>query len=93
MPDQFWSLTVREFWIKHDAFIRKENRFKAAMIRHGLRTTNYKKNVAMQLEQMAMALERYPLKPWTLPAGMTPAQMNAVMSNRRLLRTDPDSDG
>lgn len=25
-PEHFWTLTPREFWIKHAGFIRKQNR-------------------------------------------------------------------
>lgn len=89
-PDVFWSLTLREFWLKHDAFIRAENRQKAEWIRHALRTVAYKGNAKTQMEQQADALTRYPLKPWTLPPGMTVAQMQGILSRPRMIRNEDD---
>ena len=64
MPEQFWSLTVREFWLKHAAFSRAEDRAESAMVRQALRLGNFKKSAANQLHQYANALKRYPIKPW-----------------------------
>jgi hypothetical protein len=64
MPDQFWSLTVREFWIKHAAFSRAEDRAEAALIRQALRLGQFKKSAANELSRYANALKRYPIKPW-----------------------------
>lgn len=66
MPEQFWRLTVREFWMKHDAFVRAEGRAESAWIRNALRTKQYKAPVRSQMQQQANRLKRYPLKPWLM---------------------------
>ncbi len=66
-PEAFWSLTVREFWIKHAAFFRSEHRQRANLIELALRTTDYKKDAIGQLQKSVNALRRYPLKQWLLP--------------------------
>lgn len=63
-PDVFWRLTVREFWIKHDAFVRKEDRAEAALMRQALRTHRYKDRTRNLLNQEANRRKRYPVKPW-----------------------------
>jgi hypothetical protein len=64
-PSAFWRLTIREFWIKHRAFSRLEDRREAAMIRQALRTVGgYKKADRQALERSARALTRYPVKKW-----------------------------
>ena len=63
-PLAFWSLTIREFWIKHAAFTRAEDRRESAMIRHALRTQSYKAKDRNQLNRAANALKRYPRKSW-----------------------------
>jgi hypothetical protein len=64
MPEQFWALTVREFWIKFEAFARSESRAEAALIRQALRLGNYKKGDRAAMTRDATALRRYPVKPW-----------------------------
>jgi hypothetical protein len=64
MPCEFWSLTVREFWIKHDAFIRAEDRRESAFIRHALRSVSLKPKAWNQLNKQANVLRRYPVKRW-----------------------------
>jgi hypothetical protein len=64
MPEQFWSLTVREFWIKHRAFSREEDRAESARLRQALRLGHFEKPAANQLDRHANELKRYPIKPW-----------------------------
>lgn len=64
MPWEFWRLTVREFWIKHDAFVREENRNEAAWMRQAARTTRMKEQHKNALIRGANWLKRYPEKPW-----------------------------
>lgn len=64
MPEHFWSLTVREFWIKFEAFARAEGRAESAQMRQALRVGNYKKGDRAAMMRDANALRRYPVKPW-----------------------------
>lgn len=64
MPDAFWSLTVREFWLKHAAFSRAEDRAESARVRQALRLGHFENATAAQLHRHANALKRYPIKPW-----------------------------
>jgi hypothetical protein len=64
MPEAFWSLSPREFWLKHAAFSRAEDRAEAALVRQALRLGQFKKSAAIQLERYANALKRYPIPPW-----------------------------
>ena len=64
MPAQFWSLTVREFWIKFRAFVRAENRAEAANIRHALRTSGGDTSGRRKLQEAANELRQYPVKSW-----------------------------
>jgi hypothetical protein len=57
---------VREFWIKHAAFRRAEDRQQALVIDLALRTTTYKKPDQRQLTQAMHALRRYPIKRWLM---------------------------
>ena len=63
-PREFWALTVREFWIKHDAFRRKEDRAESALMRQALRTEQYKTKDRNAMTRDANRLKRYPIKPW-----------------------------
>lgn len=64
-PDVFWRLTMREFGMKYDAFVRAEDRRESAMLRQALRTVSgYKKADRMKMERAANMLKRYPVKPW-----------------------------
>lgn len=66
-PDVFWSLTVREFWIKHDAFRRAEDRMRSLMIEHVSLTSPRKKKADQNdVSRMANMLRRYPVKPWLM---------------------------
>lgn len=64
LPWDFWRLTVREFWIKHDAFIRSEGRAESAWIRQAIRTKRYKPSDKNAMVREANWLKRYPVKPW-----------------------------
>lgn len=66
MPQQFWSLTMREFGIKHAAFIRAEDRAEAALMRQDLRTQRYKTKDRNAMTRMANRLKRYPVKSWLM---------------------------
>lgn len=63
-PQDFWSLTVREFWIKHDAFVRAEDRAESAWLRQALRTKRYKDRERNAMTKEANRLKRYPVKSW-----------------------------
>jgi hypothetical protein len=62
-PEAFWSLTVREFWIKFAAFQRRENRAMHRLARLALLTTRYKTEVRHP-EQLVGSPSRYPMKAW-----------------------------
>lgn len=66
-PEAFWSLTVREFWIKHAAFTRAEDRRHALVIELALRTADYKPEARRELQRAVNGLRRYPIKRWTIP--------------------------
>lgn len=91
-PADFWALTPREFWIKYRGFRRKEDRAKADAIRQALMTATYKPNERRRLEQQAQILTRYPIKAWTLPEGMTVADMEARLVQPRMMRTEDDGE-
>jgi hypothetical protein len=65
-PELFWSLTVREFWIKHAAFKRAEDRRRSLVLEHALMTQSYKPKDKRSLTQAMHALRRYPVKRWLL---------------------------
>lgn len=60
----FWSLTYREFLLKHAAFSRAEDRAEAAMIRQALRLGSFKDKDHRAFVRAAHALRRYPVKAW-----------------------------
>lgn len=65
MPAQFWSLTVREFWIKHAAFSRAEDRRRSLMLEQvSFVAPKQKKADQNALIRNANVLRRYPVKPW-----------------------------
>lgn len=64
MPEQFWSLTLREFHLKHAAFMRSENRQRALVIEHALMTGHVKKDKRTQVERSINVLREYPIKRW-----------------------------
>lgn len=66
-PDVFWSLLVREFWIKHRAFERDESRRHSLFVELAARTGHFNENDQRRMMQSAYQLKRYPLKKWLLP--------------------------
>lgn len=63
-PRMFWSLTPREFWIKHRAFIRSESRRDALCIEYLVLphvSNNAKRN---QLQRAVNQRKQYPVKAW-----------------------------
>jgi hypothetical protein len=65
MPEHFWSLTVREFWIKHRAFVRQEDRWRALV--HELAAMTHPSSETSKQQQRARdvgKLRRYPMKKW-----------------------------
>jgi len=67
MPDQFWHLTVREFWLKWAAFDRAEDRRRALMFEQALTSGAGDQKQRMALERAINSLRRYPIKPWLFP--------------------------
>lgn len=63
-PREFWSLTVREFQIKHAAFSRAEDRGRSLVFELAAKTGHYKKKDLNQLLKAVNILRRYPVKPW-----------------------------
>jgi hypothetical protein len=69
MPDQFWGLTVREFWIKVRGFVRAENRAlwlvaEGALLHNGPEHWKSKPRTADRLLGYSRPMVRYPVKPW-----------------------------
>lgn len=85
-PREFWRLTPGEFWIKHAAFTRAENRARADTIRLALSIGQYKPNDRHALQSAAAALTQYPLKRWTLPEGTTPEDLERARARQLLIR-------
>lgn len=63
-PRDFWSLTVREFWIKHDAFKRAEDRARSLVFEHVSLSVHRKERHQNAIVRQVNALRRYPVKPW-----------------------------
>ena len=63
-PDEFWSLTVREFEIKYAAFVRAENRQRALVMEHALMASGATGSARDNAAREIYALRRYPEKPW-----------------------------
>jgi hypothetical protein len=74
MPEQFWSLTFREFNLKWDGFLRAEQRAEWLVGRHAMLTTRFEKKPASvsRLLGYVRPMNRYPLKPWLLPKPPNP---------------------
>lgn len=64
MPEQFWSLTLREFHIKHAAFLRSENRMRALVWELASMTASYKDKDRSKVRHGANSLRQYPVKRW-----------------------------
>lgn len=68
MPDQFWSLTYREFGLKFEAFSREQDRQRALAFESGLVANPHMgKRQRAHIERAINQLRRYPLKQWLLP--------------------------
>lgn len=63
-PAVFWSLTPREFEIKHRAFVRAEDRHRALFFELALMTGHRKPEAKQRLEKAISSLRQYPQKPW-----------------------------
>lgn len=63
-PRVFWSLLVREFWIKYDAFRRAEDRREALMLNQVVLSTHMKEKDRNAMKRRANLLTRYPVKRW-----------------------------
>ncbi len=67
MPDQFESLDPPEFWLKHAAFARAEDRRRALLFDLAdLTVAGQKPEWHTAMQQNANALRRYPVKQWTV---------------------------
>ena len=64
MPDQFWSLLVREFHLKHAAFMRSEDRLLALIREHSMISVGRDDQGQLKLQRQINALRRYPIKAW-----------------------------
>jgi hypothetical protein len=65
----FWSLTVREFWIKHRAFTRAEDRRRSLFLEHALLLGQFKDKDRNNIRKSVNALRRYPIKQWLMDSG------------------------
>lgn len=66
MPDQFWSLTVREFQLKHAAFVRAEDRTRSVMFELAALVAMADEKGRAAMNSNANALRRYVVMPWLL---------------------------
>lgn len=64
--EQFWTLTVPEFHLKHEAFMRAEHRTRSLVIEHALMTGHVAENRITEVKRSINALRQYPVKPWLL---------------------------
>lgn len=65
----FWSLTYREFQIKHAAFTRSEDRQRALMFELAEHIGQWKDNDRDKLVKNVNVLRKYPVKRWILEAA------------------------
>lgn len=65
-PVAFWSLNVREFWIKHRAFTRAEDRARSLVLEHAAIVGHFKDKDKKALTKSVNALRRYPVKRWLM---------------------------
>lgn len=66
-PAEFWSLTYREFWIKHRAFERGEDRARALIFELAAMVGQFDERRRGKVLRGANALRRYPIKKWLSP--------------------------
>lgn len=64
---EFWSLTMPVFNIKHAAFARAEDRARSLVLELAVMTGSYKDNDRKALRRTVNALRRYPVR--ELPDG------------------------
>jgi len=65
MPVQFWDLTWHEFHVKHEAFLRHEDRARALVFElAGLIGLFSNETTQRKVNDSAVRLRRYPIKPW-----------------------------
>lgn len=70
LPDQFWALTYREFYLMHRGFVRRENRDKRRMAEQALLTDGekYPKNKRSADRLLGWTgpdpVPLYPIKKW-----------------------------
>jgi hypothetical protein len=57
---------VREFWIKHRAFTRAEDRARSLVLEHAAMIGNFKDKDKNTLRKSVNALRRYPIKQWLM---------------------------
>jgi hypothetical protein len=62
MPDEFWMLTMREFWIKHAAFHRAENRARSRVLEHASIIGHFKDKDRNALKKSVNVLRQYPIR-------------------------------
>jgi hypothetical protein len=67
MPDQFWDLTWTEFHIKHDAFVRAEDRMRALVYDLTAGIGFHDKKAKEAIATSARVLRRYAMKSWLVP--------------------------
>ena len=65
-PAAFAVLEIREFHLKHAAFMRAENRRAADVLEIALKTAGdkYKKGDQETMKRQVAALRQYPMKQW-----------------------------
>lgn len=66
MPDEFWSLTKREFHLKHAAFMRQEDRARSLLFELVLMSGHVKEDKQTAVKRSINALRRYPVKKWRM---------------------------
>jgi lipase chaperone LimK len=62
MPEEFWMLTMREFWIKHAAFNRAENRARSLVLEHASIIGQFKDKDRNALRKSVNLLRQYPAR-------------------------------
>jgi hypothetical protein len=65
-PAVFWRLNVREFWIKHRAFTRAEDRARSLMLEHAALLGQFKDKDRNSIRKSSNVLRRYPVKQWLM---------------------------
>lgn len=71
MPEHFWSLTVREFYLKWNAHVRTEDQRRSLIFEHAMMTGRFDRQEKAAIQRDINRLRRYPLKRWLLPPPPT----------------------